>query len=143
MSWSDLIYAFLFGSRVSPWMQLGIVAVILTVTALVRRLSVGDVMAAGIIICFWWMPLSMLMSLWTEAYWVYLLNWFLVTLCFFGLYFFSMHVCEKYGRPYTGDGAMVMILPIYLFPVTVFGSLIIRAILSLIQWVATTYFFKM
>lgn len=142
MSLDDLTYVFLFESRLSPWIQLGIVAVVLIVSAFIRRLSVGDVISTGIITCFVWMPLSMLMSLWTEVYWVYLLNWILVTLCFFGLFICVLHICEKYGPPYKGDAAfvMMMILPIYLFPVTVLGSLIIRATSWLIQWVAGTYF---
>lgn len=139
MTWKDLTYSFLFESTASPWMQLGMVAAVLLGTAIFRKLSEGDIMSAGINISFVWMPLSMLMSLWTNSYWVYMLHWFLATLGFFVLYFFGVSVCGKYGRPYRGDGGMVMIIPIYLFPVTIVGSLFIRAIIYVFQWVIETW----
>lgn len=135
MGWNDLVNNFLFNSVASPWIQLCMAVVILIVIALARRLSAEDVLIAEMIICFIWMPLSMLISLWTEVYWAYLLNWILVTICFFGLCHFILSFCEKYGRPDKSDAGLLLFLPVYLFPITILASLVIRTAIYVFKWV--------
>lgn len=143
MNWNDLLSTFIFDSMASPWMQFAFFAVVLVVISFVLKFSDIEVILAGIFICMGWMPLSMLMSLWAEVYWIYLLNWVAATLCFFAFFFLFVSAWERYGRRHQGDRAIIMlgILPIYLFPITLIGSMVLRTIIFLTQWALEKYTF--
>lgn len=82
-----------------------------------------------------WLPISMLLSLFAAAYWLYLFFWFLSFIAFAALFVVLTWICEKYGSPYRGDGGMVMILPIYVFFATFIGSLLLKGLIVFIHWI--------
>lgn len=126
MKWLNLAWVLLKDPTFSAYGQFAIATIILIGLTVFYQFSEGKLISSGIYLSFAWMPASMIISLFMEPYWVYLLHWLLASIGFFGAYFLMIYLCGKYGNPYTGDGGMVMILPIYLIPVVFAGSLILK-----------------
>lgn len=119
----------------SAYIQLIFFCVILTGISAYYRFSEGKVIGAGIYISFFWLPTSMLVSLLMDHYWTYLMHWLLATIIFFAFYVLLIYLSGKYGNPYMGDGAMVMILPIYLTSIAFIGSIAIKGGIWLIRFI--------
>src|SRR5690606_35223105 len=94
------IWDFLRASPHSPWLQLCIAAVLLLVLVFCKGFSGGAAIETGLHICYFWIPLCAVLSLFVADFWLYILHWVVCTLAFFIIYFLTIYLCEKYGRSY-------------------------------------------
>lgn len=117
----------------SPYFQLLFLVVVLTGVFLISRMSETTVIAWGIYLFFGWMAINFLLTFFANSYWYFLLHWFLSALGFLAFWYLCIYLSEKFGRPYTGDGAMVMLLPVYFVPVFLLVSIGIKGILVLLR----------
>ena len=133
LSWSSVagIWDFLFASPYSPWLQLCLAAVLLIFFNIYKRFSEAAAIEAGLYICYFWIPLCAALSLFSDDFWLYFLHWALSMLAFFIIYFMIIYLCEKYGSPYMGDGAMAMLLPIYIFGFSFIVTVVLYGIIRL------------
>lgn len=113
--------------------QLLFVCVFLTVIVLISRLSETVIIKSGIYLFAICLLINFLHSFFSERYWYFVLHWFLSSVCFFIYWYLAIYTCENYGRPYSGDGAMIMILPVYFLPVAILISVIIKSVIVLIH----------
>lgn len=107
--------------------------ILLTVIVLISRFSETVIIKSGIYLFAICLLINFMLSFLSESYWNFVLHWFLSSVCFFIYWYLSIYICECYGRPYSGDGAMIMILPVYFLPVAIFASVIIKGIAVFIQ----------
>ncbi len=107
--------------------------ILLTVIMLISRFSETAIIKAGIYLFAICLLINFLYSFFSEGYWYFVSHWFLSSACFFIYWYFSIYICGRYGRPYSGDGGMIMLLPVYFLPVALLGSMIIKGITVLIQ----------
>ncbi len=119
----------MFISNYSPYYQLMLTCILLTGVMVFSRFSENTMIGSGIYVFSGWMFVCFVLSFFAEAYWYYLLHWFLSALVFFAYWFLSIYLCGRFGSPYMGDGGMVMIIPIYLLPVVLAASLGIKVII--------------
>lgn len=134
MDWTTII-DFLKHSIYVPWALMGLVSLVFLIGTLMSKFSEGSSIMLAVNVSMVWLPISMLLSLFAEAYWLYLLFWFLSFIAFAVLFIGLTWICGKYGSPYTGDGGMVMILPIYMFIGTFVGSLLLKGVIVFIHWI--------
>ena len=113
--------------------QLLFSCILLTVIAFIARLSETAIIKSGIYFFAVSLLINFMVSFFSENYWYFVLHWFLSSVCFFIYWYLSIYICERYGRPYSGDGAMIMLLPVYFLPVAILGSVLIKNIGVLIQ----------
>lgn len=115
------------------YIQLLFVYILLIVVMLLFRFSETVVIKSGIYLFAIRLIINFIFSFFSESYWHFVLHWFLSSVGFFIFWYLAIYICERYGRPYSGDGAMIMILPIYFLPLAILGSVIIKSITMLIQ----------
>jgi hypothetical protein len=127
---TDLILN-LWSSAYAPYSLLIVVCVLLTALVFFSRLSETVVIEYGVYLIGGWLFVSFLQSLWVEMYWYYLLHWFLSSAIGFVYWLLAIYLCERLGSPYSGDGAMIMLLPFYLLPVAMLASVLLKGMLVL------------
>lgn len=98
------------------------------------RLDAGSVMVSTMYWCFFWMPISMLLSLFVHAYWLYMLYWLLSFILYLFIFFTLISACEKYGKANLNEGALGFLAVPYLFLATIAGSLLLKGIIVLVRW---------
>ena len=108
--------------------QLLFACVLLTVLFLVSRFSETIIIKSGIYLFAGCLIMNFILSFFSDSYWYFILHWFLSSVGFLIFWYLAIYICENFGRPYSGDGAMVMILPVYFLPFAIFGSVIIKSI---------------
>lgn len=113
--------------------QLLFSCILLTVIALIVRFSETVIIKSGIYFFAVSLLINFMFSFFSENYWYFVLHWFLSSVCFFIYWYLAIYACENYGRPYSGDGAMIMILPVYFLPVAILVSVIIKSVIVLIH----------
>lgn len=128
----DLIFTF-FISMYSPYYQVGLVCAILLIITLISKFSEGALIESGIYVFSGWMFGSFCLSFFTETYWSYVLHWLAASMLFFAYWFLSIFLTERFGRPYNGDGAMAILIPIYFVPITLIASIAIKSIIVFIH----------
>lgn len=126
-NWTEMLFADNY-----VYSQLLFACVLLTAMLLISRFSETVIIKSGIYLFALCLIINFMLSFLSESYWYFILHWFLSSVCFFIYWFLTIYICERYGRPYSGDGAMIMILPVYFLPVAIFGSMIIKSITVLI-----------
>lgn len=111
-----------------PYGQLLFNCVLLTVIMLIFRFSETIIIKSGIYLFALCLIINFMLSFFSDRYWYFVLHWFLSSVCFFIYWYLAVYICERYGRSYSGDGAMIMLLPIYFLPVAILISVIIKSI---------------
>ena len=122
----------LFSSDFLYW-RLLFSCILLTVILLVFKFSETVIIKSGIYFFAGFLILNFVHSFYSETYWYYILHWFLSSISFFVFWYLTVFICERFGRPYSGDGAMVMLLPGYFLFAAICGSVIIKSFMALIQ----------
>ncbi|PXY46997.1 hypothetical protein [Flavobacterium hydrophilum] len=126
-NWKEMLFAD------NVYCQLLFVCILLTVIVLISRLSETVIIKSGIYLFAVCLIINFMLSFFSEHYWYFVLHWFLSSVCFFIYWHLTIYICENFGLPYSGDGAMVMVLPVYFLPVAILGSVIIKGVTVLIQ----------
>lgn len=132
MTLSNLLPGF-FNNYFYVYYQMLFVCVLITLIASVFKFSETKVIKSGIYLFALCLVINFGLSLFSGTYWYFILHWFLASLCFFVFWYLVLYMCEQYGQPYSGDGGMVMILPVYCLFFALFSSLLIKGIIKLIQ----------
>lgn len=107
--------------------------VLIILIALIFKFSEAIIIKSGICLFAVCLAINFVLSFFSEAYWYFILHWFLASLSFFIFWYLVIYLCENYGRPYSGDGAMVILLPVYFLFFGIFSSLIIKAFTAIIH----------
>lgn len=113
--------------------QLLFVCALLTVLFLVSRFSETVIIKSGIYLFAGCLTINFVLSFFLECYWYFVLHWFLSSVCFFIFWYLAIYICENFGRPYSGDGALVMVLPVHFLPVAIFISVMVKSLMMLMQ----------
>lgn len=113
--------------------QLLIAFVLLTVIVLATRFSETAVIKSGIFLFAGCLTINFTLSFFSENYGYFVLHWFSSSIAFFIFWYLTIYICEHFGRSYSGDGAMIMLLPVYFLPLAIFVSVLIKSVLMLVQ----------
>lgn len=131
LNWTSLLHDFI----ISPWSIWGLLA-ILVVVLLVQTwssgLDEGTVVWRGMVSCFWWMGVSMLLSLFVSSYGLYMLCWVLALALYLCVYFMLISYCHKYGEKNRSDAGVIYLFATPVIAGTLAGSMLLK---GLIIWV--------
>ena len=116
-----------------PYCLLTLVCILVTGLMVFSGLSESLLIGSGVYIISIWLLTGFILSFWTDTYWYYILHWFLSVIAGLGYWFLCICLSGRFGKPYTGDGAMIMLLPIYLLPVALVASISIKTIIFLLK----------
>ena len=119
----------------SFWLQLLLAVIILLSAACFSRFSEGTVIKTGLNICLFWLLFILVKYCIVDSYWLFLLRWLLSMLAFFVFYYSLIFLCGKYGRPYNGEGGVLMLVPLYLFGFSFIIALTIKGLLYSINFI--------
>ena len=119
----------------SIYWRLLFVCSVLIIILLIFKFSEKKVIKWGLYLFTGCLAVNFLFSFYTNTYWTYMLNWFLSTICFLLFWYLTIYLAGQYGRPYSGDGAMIILLPLlYLMPTALFGALLLKGFIVLIKY---------
>ena len=109
------------------------ICVLEIVLTIISRFSETKIIKSGIYLFSCCLIINFVLSFYSDAYWIFILHWFLASLIFFIFWYLLIYMSENYGQPYVGDGGMVMILPVYFLFLALISSIIIKGIIGLIH----------
>ncbi len=107
---------------------------LLTVIVLFSKFSESIVIKSGIILFSIGLVISFLLSFYTDRYWFFILHWILSSIAFFLFWYLSIYICEEYGNPYSGEGAMIIVLPVYFLFFMIISSMVMNGIGFLLRY---------
>lgn len=108
--------------------QMLFAGILLTLVLFISRLSEPVVIEYGAFIFAISMIISFIVTFFTPSYRYFMLHWFLSSLAYFFFWCILNYICGRYGKPYNGDGGMILLLPGYFLPLLMFFSLIIKIV---------------
>jgi hypothetical protein len=107
---------------------------VLIILLLIFRFSEKMAIKCGLYLFAICVSVNFFYSFFTDSYWVYMLHWFLSTISFLVFWYVTIYISNEYGRPYTGEGAMIILLPLlYVMPLALFVSIVIKGFMVLIR----------
>lgn len=109
--------------------------ILITLIAFIFKFSEAKIIKSGICLFSICLAINFVLSFFSEAYWYFILHWFLASLSFFIFWYLVIYLCENYGQPYSGDGAMVIMLPVFFLFFGIISSLIIKVFTAIIHLV--------
>lgn len=107
--------------------QMLFICVLIMVIALICKFSETKIITSGIYLFAGCMAINFVLSFFSETYWYFILHWFLASLSFFIFWYLIIYICENFGQPYSRDGGMVMVMPLYFLFFGISSSLLIKA----------------
>lgn len=113
--------------------QMLFACIFLILMLIIFRLSQTIVIKSGMYLFAACVTINFVLSLFSVSYWYFILHWFLSSLSFFIFWYCAIYICERYGQPYSGDGGMIIILPVYILPVCLLVSIVFKSAAVLIQ----------
>lgn len=122
-----------FTSDFYVYYQMLFSCILITLIALFFKFSETKIIKSGIYLFAVCILINFVLSFFSETYWCFILHWFLASLSFFIFWYLMIYMCENIGQPYTGDGGMVIVLPVYFWFFGILSSLIIKAITAVIH----------
>lgn len=132
MTLSNLSSA-LFDNDFSVYYLLLFTCILVTLIAFITRFSEIKVINSGIFLFIGCLSVNFVISFYSETYWCFILHWLLASISFFFFWYFVIYICENYGQPYSGDGGLVMLLPVYFLFFALLSSMLIKGVIKLIQ----------
>ncbi len=118
-----------WNSVYASYYLMAVVCFLITILTLLSRLSETVVIKSGIYSMGSWLFVVFMGSFWTEFYGYYMLHWLLAAVVGFVYWFLVVYLCGRFGNPYMGDGAMVLLLPVYLLPVAMVVSVVVKGMM--------------
>lgn len=131
MTLSNLLLV--FSDNFYVYYQMLFTCVLIIVIALISRFSETKIITSGIYLFAGCMTINVVISLLSQNYWFFVLHWFLASLSFFIFWYLVIYICEEYGQPYSGDGGMVMVMPVCFLFFGILSSLLIKGVIELIK----------
>jgi hypothetical protein len=122
-----------FTNEYFGYYQLLILCVLLTVVMLVSLFSETIIISYGAYIFVGSLISNFMLSFFTDNYRYFILHWFLASIGFFIFWCVLIYICSRYGKPYNGDGGMIILLPAYFLPLLIFISVLLKFVKILIQ----------
>lgn len=113
----DFIYPLLCTETIM-YLFMSATVLILVGGVIITKLSSDWVLLAGLNIFYVWLFAGFVLNFFFEPFGIYMLHWFLSMILYYAIWLFLNWICEKWGKPYMGEGGMVILMPAYLFIAT-------------------------
>ena len=106
----------IFANLSSAYAQLIIVVSILALITLSFRLSSARLIQYGFYLLILWVLYGAFRGVLTDVGWSYYLHFTIAAAIGYAIWIGLWMLCEKWGKPYYGDGGLGVLAPIMLYP---------------------------
>lgn len=105
------------------------VVVIFLLITVFSKLNQGSLIFYGMMVLMFWLLVEVVFIVRAVHFWSYIGQLTIAAILAYIVYFLLLFFCEKFGRAYRGDGGLVALGPLTMYPLFIGLAIAIKAVI--------------